>query len=197
MRVSSATWPSFIGTLKSTRTSAVLADQSVSRMVHSRWVRGRGSGVSVTSCLTADRWRLAHQFCLLAPRAGVADDLAQDGAIRGFSAVQLARNERGDVRQPTRIAHLVVVPAQHLGQIADDERVQSAEDRRARVALEVRGDQRLLGIAEDAEHRVLRALAHGVVDLVLTDFAVEDGGEIDDRHGADRDAKGYATESAL
>src|SRR3981081_4091302 len=132
-----ATRYSCIGTLKSTRTRAVLPSQSTSRTVQRRTLFLAGS----RRC----------QPRVLAPGAGVTHDLLEDGAIRGCLAAQVAGDKRRDVRQSAGIAKLVVVPADHLDQVAYDQRIQPAEDRRTRIALEVARAERGLGGAEGAD----------------------------------------------
>src|SRR6478672_2796521 len=102
MRVSSATRPSSRprGTLKSTRTSAVLPLQSTSRMVQRR-----------RTWLLADRGGGCAFAAGSAPASGVADDLLEHRAVRRGAAAYMSGDESGDVRQATRVAVLVVVPA--------------------------------------------------------------------------------------
>src|SRR5438309_9132945 len=122
MRVSSATLPSCIGTLKSTRTRAVLPPQPTSRTVQRRPTLARCGGLRPRT--------LAHS-------RGFANDLAQDRSIHRGATAQVAGDERGDVREAAGVAVLVVVPAHDLGQVADHKRIQATEDRRTGVAPEV------------------------------------------------------------
>src|SRR5581483_2023901 len=79
-------------------------------------------------------------------------------AARGSG--QARPDERRQVGDPAGVAPLVVVPGADLGQGIDDERIQRAEDRGVRVALQVAGHQRLLGVCQDAPHLIFGVLAH-------------------------------------
>src|SRR4051794_29493000 len=99
MRVSSATRPSFIGTLKSTRTRAVLPAQSTSRMVQRRGTLLFAGHGARRRC-----GRVAAQARVLAPPTRVAHDLLQDRAVGRGAPVQFARHEGGYVRQAAGVS---------------------------------------------------------------------------------------------
>ena len=80
---------------------------------------------------------------------------------------------------------LTSVPSDHL-------RLVHGKYRRVCIAVEIRGDIRLLGITEDTFELLLGGPAHRGIDLVLARCALGDELEVDDRDirrgHADRDA---------
>src|SRR5919108_3115294 len=114
------------------------------------------------------------------------------------AALELGGDELRDVHQPAGVAPFVVVPAEHLHEVAVGHGLKPVEDARVRVADDVRGHDRVLGVLEDAAHaRRLRALPKGVVDLLDGHLGVEVADEVRDRAIRHRDAQGYAVEPAL
>src|SRR5690606_13519219 len=97
-----------------------------------------------------------------------------------------------------RVAELVVVPAQHLDLVADHLGHAGVEDRGVRVADDVAGDDRVLGVLEDALPLRLRGggLQRGV-DGLDGDLLLRGEGEVGGGAGDDRDAHGVAVELAL
>src|SRR5207247_7131120 len=78
-----------------------------------------------------------------------------------------AHQER-DVAHPAREAPLVVVPGEDLAErVVQDPREPGVEDRGVGRAVEVRGDERLLAVEEDALERPRGGLLHGRVHLLL------------------------------
>src|SRR5215203_5910442 len=124
MRVSSATSPSRMGTLKSTRTSARLPRTSAS--VTDRF------GMVPRSVWTRDR-----RVRLLA-----------------FVRVDALLTDEGDeLGDAAGVRPLVVVPGQHLDEIvAKGHRRQPIDDGGARVAPKIGRHQGFLGVAEDTVH---------------------------------------------
>jgi hypothetical protein len=120
-----------------------------------------------------------------------------DGFFHGQSE-PLASQEAQQVSHAGRVAPLVVVPADHLDEVAQADRLDGREDRAVRIALEVGRDQRQLGVAKDAlEGPFCRRLLHGCVDVSRRGILVEQGREVDHAHGGDRHAERHAGELAL
>src|SRR5437762_6649246 len=116
---------------------------------------------------------------------------------RPYSA-EAAAEEQGDVAHAAREAPLVVVPRQHLHEVAvDDARELGIEDRGIRAAVEIRGDERLLAVLKDALQGTVGGLFHGGVDLLRARLRFELGGEVDERDVRGRDADGHAVELAF
>src|SRR5580693_9578655 len=116
MRETSATSPSCIGTLKSTRTSTRLPLTSASSRLRKR--------------MTASSAELAHRNC--------------------------------GIDHPIGEAPFVVVPRHHAHQRAVDHLgLIHVEDRGMRIVVEVAGDIRLVGVAEDAFELLFRGAFHG------------------------------------
>ena len=95
------------------------------------------------------------------------------------------------------VAPLVVVPRHQLdeGRRERDARV-SVEDRGVLVADEVRGDDCVLGVVEDALHRALGGGLEGGVDLLDRDLALDDGREVGQRAVRSRNAEREAVQLA-
>ena len=72
-------------------------------------------------------------------------------------------DEHGQVDQAVAVAPLVVVPAEDLGGVAEDLGDAGVKDARGRVGDDVGGDDRVLGVLEDAGEVALgRSLDRGV-----------------------------------
>ena len=81
--------------------------------------------------------------------------------------------------------------------VADGDGVQAAHDGRVRVALEVHGDQRLIGVGHDALQRPLGSLLEGSVHLFHAGLALQVRHEVNHRDGRRGHAEGHAVEAPL
>src|SRR5260221_10823422 len=79
---------------------------------------------------------------------------------------QALRHELRQIEQALRVAHLVVVPAQHLAHVADDRGQRGVDRRRMAIAVEVDRHERLVDDRENAVERTVGGGAHRVVDVV-------------------------------
>ncbi len=96
------------------------------------------------------------------------------------------------------VAPLVVVPGQHLHEIAvHDLRVGAVDDRGMRVAAVVDRDQRRVLHVQDALHRARGGGAHRAVDVVDGDRLLDQGHQVDARDVRRRHAHRDAVELAL
>ena len=87
-------------------------------------------------------------------------------AARRDAAADLLAGVEHEVDHPVGVAPLVVVPAEHLDELAHRHRQLGVEDARVRVALDVAGHDRVLGVADDAlERSGLGGLGEGGVDV--------------------------------
>src|SRR6266550_3045858 len=93
-------------------------------------------------------------------------------AASGDRDAHLRGDELDDVGEAARVAPLVVVPGNDLDHVAQDDRVQPADDRRVRVALQIARDERLLGVIHDPLERSIRCALECGVDLFLGDLAL-------------------------
>src|SRR3954451_18196691 len=172
MRESSLTLPSSTGTLKSTRTSTRLRAGSKSRTV----------SLSIA--------------CVLLSICGLVS--APDGrGLQPVAGAEALPDERDEVCHAAGVAPLVVVPGDDLDHIAQNHRVDGADDGRVLVALEVHRDERLIGVVHDAIEVAVGGLLERLVDFFLGYFAAKDGGEVDDRNGRRGYAERHAREFAL
>src|SRR2546422_977413 len=81
---------------------------------------------------------------------------------------EVSTHQEGDVAHPVREAPLVVVPGEHLAErVVHDPGEIGVEDRGVRRPVEVRGDERLLAVEEEAPERPRGGLLHGRVHLLL------------------------------
>src|SRR5690242_11345655 len=81
--------------------------------------------------------------------------------------LQPLTHEVRQVGDAAGIAPLVVVPGDDLDHVVSQHhRRETIDDRGVRVATEVAGDQRLVGIVEDAVHLASGGLLEGIVDSV-------------------------------
>src|SRR3954470_14005420 len=170
------------------RTSA--APRSRSSSIVGRAARMRVSSAttrlppsSLSGTLKSTRTRTRRPF------TGASRTLALSKDINGReTAASGGQNLAGQLDAAVGVAPLVVVPADRLDQlaVADHHRLRGVEDRGARVADDVGGDDRVLGIGEDPLHRPLGSCFDGGVDLLGIDRLRGGEGEVDDRAGRDR-----------
>ena len=96
------------------------------------------------------------------------------------------------------VAPLVVVPGDDLHERALHDRGQQAvDDRRVRVADDVRGDDRVLGVLQDPGEGALGGGGERGVDLLDARRLAGDEREVDDGAGRDRGANGEAVQLAV
>src|SRR3990170_849851 len=172
IRESSVILPSSRGTLKSTRTKTRFPATSTSRIVSL-------SIYVLPVCVR--RWATGPS-----------------GRLRGNRGRELRRDHLDQVGASAAVTPLVVVPGDHLHEVpAEDHRARRVYDRGARVAPEVRRDERLVRHAEDPGHRAGGRGAERCVELLDRGVAGDGRGEVDDAHGGRRDAEAEAVELAL
>src|SRR5271166_2383391 len=188
MRVVSVTRPFSVGTLRSTRRRTRLPETSASSSVR--------KGLLMIASLR--KWSpFGLSLCLSAAGPTPAALSANSKALQ--SSDELRHRDRG-VGHSVREAPLVVVPGEdpHEGAI-DDLGLVEMEERRMRVMVEVRGDVRVFGIAEDALERAI-AISGGLdrpVDLILSRGALGDEFEVDHRNVGGGHADRRAVELAF
>ncbi len=128
------------------------------------------------------------RFFRFSDRALAGSDVGSD---------QLAHGDRG-VGHAVREAPFVVIPGQdaaklalhHLGLV-------HVEDRAVAVVVEVRGNQRLVGIAQDALQRAVGGGADGLVDFLDRGVAGGFEDQVHDRDVGRRHADRHAVQAAL
>src|SRR5262249_61816950 len=87
-----------------------------------------------------------------------------------------------EVDTSARITPLVVVPGEHLHEIAIHHlRVSRVDDRRIRIAFQVDGHEFVRRVSEDALQRTLGRALQGRVHFLATRLAVYKGRKVDDR----------------
>ena len=102
-----------------------------------------------------------------------------------------------EVDDLVRITPLVVIPGNELDEfLVEHDAGLGIEDRGARIAEEVGGDDHLVRVADDALQLALGCLLHGGADRVVIRGGLEVGGEVDDGDVQGRDAHGHAGELA-
>src|SRR5215470_19015266 len=75
-------------------------------------------------------------------------------SVRTRASTEPATDQQGHVLHAVGETPFVVVPGQHLAEVAADHaRRLGVEDRRVRGTVEVAGDERLVAVAEDALER--------------------------------------------
>src|SRR6476659_7624894 len=156
MRVVYVTLPFSTGTLRSTRTSTRFP-------LTSAWSRVRNMSARPSDGATSNR-----RNATIAHRPAKSD--------------QLAHRHRG-VDHPVGEAPFVVVPRHHAHQRAVHHLgLIHRENGRVRIVIEIAGDVRRLGIAEDTLELLLGGALHRAVDFVLCGRALGDELEVDNRH---------------
>src|SRR5690625_2300372 len=133
------------------------------------------------------------------PRAGRSAARGRPSSLRGeVSASEALAHVLHEVHQRAGVAVLVVVPAEHLDLVADHLGEPGVEDRGVRVIDDVLGDDRVLGVLEDAlPLRLLRGGLHRGVDGLDGDLLLRGEGEVGGGAGRGGDAHGVAVQLAL
>src|SRR6266853_2152069 len=112
--------------------------------------------------------------------------------------LKLRSQQFDEVAATAGVAPLVVVPGQDFyAAIADNLGVFGIDDGGIRIALEVGGDEFLLGVAEDALHRTAGSGFQCGVDEFLGSGLVDKDGEVDDADVGRRHTHGVTVELAL
>src|SRR3954453_7564537 len=174
MRESSFTFPSSIGTLKSTRISTFLPATSASRTVSFSMVRASIGGGRCPRSGSSRNW-----FGVSCCGAVLLSGGSGDGQPR--------RNEGDQVGDTAAVAPLVVVPRDDLHEVAAERHGRrGVDDRGAGVAAEVGRDEGLVADAEDALEAVGRGIAERGVELVCGGGPLELGREVDHAYGGRR-----------
>ena len=103
-----------------------------------------------------------------------------------------------EVEHLVGVADLVVVPAHDLDEcIRQCDTGLSVEDRRARIAEEVRRNDRLVGVAEDALELALARFLHRLADLVIGGGLFKVDGQVDDGDIQRGNAHGHTGQLAV
>src|SRR5690625_1335259 len=113
------------------------------------------------------------------------------------SALELLTNVDGQVHQAAGVSPLVVVPGNNLHLVADDASQFSIEDRGGRVGDDVTGNQRILGVLQDALQRSFGRFLHRCVDLFYRYVFTRGKGQVSGRAGGNRYAHCEAVQLAL
>src|SRR6476660_4726185 len=113
------------------------------------------------------------------------------------STVRIGRSDGGadverEIREPVGVAPFVVVSADHLDLVADHLGEPRVEDARARVGDDVGGDDRVLGVLQEALELALSGRLHRGVDLLDRRLATRLEGQVGRRAGGHRDPEGVA-----
>src|ERR1700722_18909338 len=106
-------------------------------------------------------------------------------------------DEGGQVDEAVGVPELVVVPAEDLDLVPVGHRDRRVEGAGGGRPDDVGGDDRVLGVDQDALERALGRGLVGGVDLVLGDVAAQLDDQVGDRPGDHRDAQRVAVELAL
>ena len=102
------------------------------------------------------------------------------------------------VHAPAGIAPLVVVPHGDFDHVAvEDDRVVGIENRAGRVADDVRGDDGIGHVLDNALHGAFGGLFHEAIDLFDAGLAGGHEGQVRDRAVGHRNAEGVAVQLAL
>src|SRR5215211_6795500 len=118
-------------------------------------------------------------------------------SVRSSTGLQLLTDQHGQVDKSLGVAPFVVVPAEHLGQVAVGLGQGRVEDAGGVVADDVAGHDRVGRVADDALQRALGGGPVGVVDLLDGGLAAEDHGQVGQGAVLHRDPQGDAVQLAL
>src|SRR5690625_4890236 len=113
------------------------------------------------------------------------------------SALELLTNVDGQVHQAAGVSPLVVVPGNDLHLVADDASQFSIEDGGGRVGDDVTGNQRVLGVLQDALQRSFGSFLHRCVDLFDRYVFTGRKGQVSGGAGGNRYAHCKAVQLAL
>src|SRR4029453_10521370 len=117
--------------------------------------------------------------------------------VRSSIGLELLADQHGQVDKALGVAPLVVVPAEHLGQLAVALGQGRVEDAGGVVADDVTGAGRLARVADDPLQRPVGGGAVGVVDLLDGGVAAQDHGQVGQGAVLNRDPQGDAVQLAL
>ena len=118
-------------------------------------------------------------------------------AVSSVLSGELGTDEGGETNESVRVAPLVVVPGQDLDEVADDLGLGGVEDRGVRVAHDVGGDDRILGVLQNTLELTLSGGLDGSLNGLDGDLLLRDEGEVGQGAGRGGDADGEAVELAL